>query len=275
MPICRLPRDAGRRQRRRGLTLTELLAASVIMAMIAGSLSTLAMAVQGASGYCRGQATAAQHGRVVLQRIEQAVYAAHASEQFPGFVVFSDVVGAYDYPDTLVVWQPQGTATDPTGRPRVKELVVFCPNPQNREQLLELRWPANNTTVPLLTSMSSWTSLLTSIKTNATSRVELTNRLRTASTDAYSASNPSQANQRAAIRFNVLMAPSESQWAQYKAGTRPWDELDWPLDVYSTQLGVRSIVCQSELQLQTGDGEGAHASLPFFGSAAITTELHK
>ena len=45
--------------------------------------------------------------------------------------------------------------------------------------------------------------------------------------------------------------------------------------MYSSQVGVRSIVCQCEIQLQTGDGEGAHASLPFFGSASITTELSR
>lgn len=243
------------------------------MALIAGSLSTLSLAVQGASGYCRGQTTAAQHGRVVLQRIERAVYAAHASEQFPGFVVFSEAVGGYDFPDTLVVWQPQGAAADPSGWPKVSELVVFCPNPQNPAVLLELRQPGDTSTAPLLSSASAWTSLLSGMKASASSRVELTNRLRTASPSG--SETPSTSDRRAAVRFNVLMAPSESQWAQYRAGNIAWDEIDWPLDMYSTQIGLRSIVCQCEIQLQTGDGEGAHAMLPFFGSAAITTELHR
>ena len=191
--------------------MTELLAACVIMTLIAGSLSTLSMAVQGANGYCLGQTTAAQHGRVVLQRIEKAIHSAHASEQFPGFVVFSDAVGGYDFPDTLVVWQPLSTPANPTGRPRVSELVIFCPNPQNPEQLLELRQPGSSTTAPALSSTSAWTSLLNNLKANATSRVELTNRLRTASTNT---SGSTSTNLRAAVRFNVMMSPSESQWAQ-------------------------------------------------------------
>jgi len=252
--------------------MTELLAASVIMTLIAGSMTTLSMAVQGANGYCLGQTTAAQHGRVVLQRIEKAILAAHASEQFPGFVVFSDAVGAYDFPDTLVVWQPTGAPANPTGRPRVSELVIFCPNPQNPAQLLELRHPGNTSTAPTLSGTSAWTSLLNNLKANATSRVELTNRLRTASTNT---SGSTSTNLRGAVRFNVLMAPSEVQWAQYRAGSIAWNDIDWPLGMYSSQIGVRSIACQCELQLQTGDGEGAHASLPFFGSAAITTELSR
>ena len=249
------------------------MAASLIMALIAGSLSALSMAVQGASSYCSGQSTAAQHGRVVLQRIEQAVYAAHASEQFPGVVVFSDRVNGFDFPDTLVVWQPTGSPANPTGRPKVSELVVFCPNPQNPAQLLELREPGNSSTAPQLSSISSWTTLLNNLKANASSRVELTNRLRTAS--PTTSGTPAPNSQRGAVRFNVLMAPSESQWAQYRAGSRDWDEIDWPLDMYSTRTGVRTIVCQCEVQLRTGDGEGAHASLPFFGSAAVTTELQR
>jgi len=252
--------------------MTELLAASVVMALIAGSLTTLSMAVHGANGYCVGQATAAQHGRVVLQRIEKAVLSAYANEQFPGCVVFSHAVGAYDFPDTLVVWQPSGAPANPTGRPRVSELVVFCPNPQNPAQLLELRMPGNTTTVPALSNTASWTSLLNTIRTNATSRVELTNRLRTASTNL---SGSTTTNLRGVVRFNVLMAPSESQWALYRAGKISWNSLDWPLGMYGSQTGVRTIVCQTELQLQTGDGEGTHASLPFFGSASITAELQR
>jgi prepilin-type N-terminal cleavage/methylation domain-containing protein len=272
MRIFHRHRNAGRRQRRRGLTLTELLAASVIMAMIAGALSTLAMAVQGASGYCQGQTTAAQHGRVLNQRIEQAVFAGHATEQFPGCVVFSERVGGYDFPDTLVVWQPQnGTPANTNGRPQVRELVVFCPNPQDRTQLLELRNPSNTTTAPLLTSTSAWTTLLNNLKANAPSRVVLTNRLRVASTNT---SGSTSTNQRAAVRFNVLLAPDEGQWSQYKAGQRAWNDLDWPLDVYGSRVGLQTVVCQWEIQVQTGD-EGAQAALPFFGSAALTSELRR
>lgn len=268
MPTCRHRRNVGCRLRRRGLTLTELLAASVIMTLVAGALSTLVMAVQGSSSYCSGQTTAAQHGRVVLQRIDQTVMGAYANEQFPGCVVFSDVVGGYDFPDTLVVWMPEGAPANPNGRPLVRELVVFCPNPQNPTQLLELRQPSNGSLAPALSSTASWTSLLNTLKSSATSRVELTNRLRTAS-----ANTSGQQNLRGAVRFNVLMAPSEWQWAQLKAKNRNWKDLDWPLDVYGTQKGVRRIVCQTELQIQTGEGDGAHAMLPFFGSAAISTEL--
>ena len=95
--------------------LAELLIVSVVMVLLAGTLATLSMAVQLSNEQQQGTGLAMQHGRVALERIQRALSEATANEQFPGCVVFSEALGGWQYPDTLVVWHPQATATDSNG----------------------------------------------------------------------------------------------------------------------------------------------------------------
>ena len=94
------------RNDRRGLSLTELLVASTIMVLIAGGMGSLAMTAHEANSYSRGRLVAAQHARVALDRIEQTIDQAVASEQFPVCLVVTEQIGSEALPQTLVVWSP-------------------------------------------------------------------------------------------------------------------------------------------------------------------------
>lgn len=256
------------RRIRRGLTLTELLIAGTIMTMLAAGMGSLVLTVQGANEYCRGQSMAAQHARVALDRIHRAVRTAEASEQFPGCIVVSESVGAWDFPDTLVVWSPTGVAAAPSGLPQVNELVIFTPDPLAPSRLIELRATDNTATVPAVSNTAAWASLVESLRLNANStKTELTDRLRTSPVTNGST------DLRGAVRFQVLMAPSAEYWAEYRANSRSWKNLNWPLDYVSTQTGLRRVVCQTELQILADGEDAAQTSIPFFGSAALNYEL--
>jgi hypothetical protein len=260
---------------RRGLSLAELLIASTIMVMIVGAMSMLAMAVHSANDHCQGQSAAAQHGRVALDRVAHAVSGAQASEQFPGCLVVTTTVGTWEFPDTLFVWLPEGPATDPSGLPRVSELVLFTPDADAPHCLLEIRLPGNTSAAPAVTNTSGWRALAAAMRANqAAERITLTDRLRTGSA-VHTAGQLSTTSLRGCVRFNLLMAPSVADWDDYRDGSLAWDEIDWPLDAYSSSAGSRRVVCQTELQIVTDETNSASTAVPFFGAAGLTYSLDR
>jgi hypothetical protein len=263
-----LTRQTRFRGRRRGLTLTELLIAGTIMTMLAAGMGTLVMTVHSTNEYCRGQSVAAQHGRVAIDRITRAVRTAQTSPQFPGCLVVSETVGTWDFPDTLVVWSPSGSAADPEGLPRVNELVIYTPDPVLPTRLIELREPSSAAIVPAASDAAGWATLVANLKVSvAAVKTELSDRLRTGAVSGGSG------DARGCVRFSVALAPSADWWAEYKAGTRAWSALDWPLDCYSTRTGMRRVVCQVELHILPSDVDAGQTAVPFFGSTALTYEL--
>jgi hypothetical protein len=257
------------------LTLTELLIAATIMVMIVGAMSMLAMTVHSANDHCQGQSLAAQHGRVVIDRIVRSVSGATTSESFSGCLVITEQVGAWKFPDTLVVWLPTGTAADPNGLPRIGEIVLYTADPAQPNCLLEVRLPGSTQIVPAESDTAAWRTLAASLRTDPTAqRITLTDRVRTGV--LVEQAGPLQAaNMRACLRFHRLISPSEAEWADYKAGTVHWDELTWPLDAYSSLAGTRRVVCQMELQIFPGDTSSSTTAVPFFGSAGITYHLNR
>ena len=255
------------RHNRRGLTLTELIIAGAIMAMLTIGMGSLVMTVHATNAYCRGQAIAAQHARVTLDRLDRAVRQARGNREFPGCLVVSQTAGGFDFPDTLVVWSPTGAPAAPLGLPRVSELVLYCPDSANPARLVELRAPGNTNPCPDPADEAGWLALVSAIRSSAQSeKTELTSRLRTAAASGNEL--------RGCLRFEILMSPSASDWSQYRAGTLGFKDMDWPLDYYSTQTGIRRVVVQTELQIMPGDESDALA-VPFFGSATLTYELVK
>lgn len=237
------------------------------MTMLAAGMGSLVMAVHATNEYCRGQAVAAQHARVTLDRLQRAVRLAEASEQFPGCVVIATTAGGEDFPDTLVVWSPTGPAADPIGLPRVSELAIYCPDPTTPSRLIELREPGSNATCPPVADVAAWAGLIDGIKSSASSvAVELTDRLRTATPGGGGT------DLRGCVRFDLFMAPTASQWDQYRGGMLAWKDIAWPLGYYSTRMGMRRVMCQTELQILPGEVSG-QAAVPFFGSATLTYEL--
>jgi len=266
-----------RLSRRRGLTLAELLVASTIMLMIGTAVATLATAVHSTNDYCRGYTTSGQHARVALSRIERALLNATMSEQFPGCIVVTEQAGSQELPSTLVVWSPSGPAANPAGLPLIGEIVVFSPDPAHPNTLLEIRSPTETTTVPSATNMSAWRTLTDRLKTSTSiTKVTLTDRLRTSPLTGNYTDSLGPSDLRGNIRFRRLMAPSDTEWSQYRAGTRTWQNISWPLDSYRSTSGTRAVVCQSEIQLVPGSMASAGVTaIPFYGSSAISYELSR
>ena len=272
-----LTKTSGRNaRRRRGLTLAELLIASTIMLLIATAVATLAETVHSTNDYCKGYTVAAQHARVALTRIERAVQNAIANEQFPGCLVVTEQAGSQVLPSTLVIWNPTtGTVANPTGLPLISEIVVFGPDPAHPNHLIEIRSPTEATAVPVASDMSAWRTLTDRLKSSSTTtKIQLTDRMRTAPLTGNYTDSLTPADLRGAVRFRRLMAPSDTEWGQYRAGTRTWQNIAWPLDSYRSTSGTRAVACQTELQIAPGGmASAAVTAIPFYGSASISYEL--
>jgi hypothetical protein len=240
--------------------------ATAILTMFAATIGALALGVQHGHQFASGTSLATQHARVVLQRIQRAIGIARANEQFPGCVAFSQRIGTWTFPDTLVVWRGDVTATDPAGLPLMKELVIYCPDPTAPQRLLEITVPNDTSRAPAWSDTTAWNQCLATIKnSNSATKVELTDRLRTAAI-------PEAANGGTvtAARFDVLLRPSEKSWQDYKSGKVAWDSLAWAQGVRGAKTGLRQVCCRIELQLSAGavGSQTEPLILPFAGSAA-------
>jgi prepilin-type N-terminal cleavage/methylation domain-containing protein len=271
-----------RHARRRGLTLAELLVATTIMLMIATAVATLAATVHSTNSFCQGYTVSAQHARVALSRIQRTVEDATANEQFPGFIVVTEQAGGEELPSTLVVWNPTGPPANPTGLPLISEIVVYSPDPAHPNDLLEIRYPSDNTPVPPVTETGNWRSLTDQLRTSAsTTKIVLTSRLRTAPLTGEYSDSLTPNDLRGTVRFRRVMAPSDQEWSQFQIGLKTWADwknIDWPLDSYNRSYrrwtGMRAVVCQTELQIAPGSMASAAATaIPFYGSASITYQL--
>lgn len=260
---------------RRGLTLVELLAVSAIMLMMAGTLGSLALSVQNTNRYQFSRGLALQHGQVTLVRLQRQMQQATANNYFPGFVEFTATVGAYSFPDTLVVWRPAAAPADPDGLPRVNELVVYCPNPSAPNELWEITKPSDNRITPALSNTAAWRLELDSFRTsNSARRIVLTDLLRVASMrDGVGKTLAT----RAALRFEPVRRPSAIQWASFLSGVSTWESLPWVQGIHGRNSGLCQSWCRIEFQLRPGDQIDNHrdAGIPFFGSAVVYFNLER
>jgi hypothetical protein len=267
-------------QRRRALTLTEMMLSIALMSMVALAMAALASAVRSTRSYADGQGTAAQHARVALARIRSCIEDAHASAEFPGMMVISTQVGSYSFPDTLIVWNPSGSVVNTAGPPLYSELVIFCPDPAAPYRLVEITVPTDTRTTPAVTDTSAWATNINAIKSsNAAKKTILTDLLRIADAGTVISSGGSNNSQlRGAIRFRVVVRPSETDWTNFKNGTVAWTDLPWVQDIRGSQTGLRQSWCRTELQLLSATTTTATAiseAIPFFGSATLYYELTK
>jgi len=254
-----------------GFTLLEVLLALAVVVMVIGALMALSRAVSIGSGYTEAVSLTTQHARVVLDRISRTVREATANANFPGFLVVSDQLDSWRFPDTLVVWHPDAAPADPTGMPRFSELVIYCPHPQEPAWLMEIRLPEDTRPVPAVTDLSAWEAELAAIRSSGTGTwVRLTDRMRTASAPEWGAKGS-----RAALRFEARYRPSWEEYAAYKAGTTAWSALGWPQSIYGPNMGLRQAWLRIELQLAAEEENTQPESYPFFGSAALYYPLSK
>ncbi len=263
---------SGKRKRqicRLGMTLVELLMATAATAIIGMGLASLAIAVYAGNEYVSGRTSTAQHGRVCLERIRRHIDHAHANEAFPGCVVFAETVGNDSFPEILVLWVPTTTAANPTGLPTVGELIVIAPDPRNPQRLLECtRREVTTANAPPLSNVAAWFTLIDQFRSSSSDAV------RTELTDLLRPVPISRDRTLGAVRFNVRMTPSETDWISYRAGTTAWSALNWPLDFRGADVGLRRVTCETELQLLPKGAQDAEA-IPFFGASALTYSLAK
>ncbi len=255
-----------RRRNHLGLTLVELLIAGTIMAMLAGSLGAIAITVNAGNDYSVGRGTALQHGRITVERIQRGVQGAFANQVFPGIIVVPETVDTYTFPDTLVIWKPIAAPANPNGLPLVSELVIYCTDPANPGRLIELTAPTEVRAAPAAQNLAGWITELANLKSAyAGQAIEITNLLRTARVN--NSADPRA--QRGCIRFDASERPSSAEIAAYQAGSRTWDSLPWPQNIYGNNFGLRQVMCRIEMQLRPGPEGSKDVALtvPYFASA--------
>ncbi|MBC8877156.1 MAG: prepilin-type N-terminal cleavage/methylation domain-containing protein [Planctomycetes bacterium] len=256
------PTNPSQRSNRCGMTLLELLLASLIMALFAAAISALAMAVQQNTQHDERIGTVTQHARVALQRIERTVNESTANEHFPGCVAFGEPIQGSNVPDTLVVWRGDVSVADPNGMPRFNELVIYCPDLEQPNRLLEITVPSDGSLAPMLSDTSGWRMRLYAIKVSQwANKTELTDQLRTVPISTMG-------ERRGVVRFDVALRPSEKAWTDYRSGSVAWEDLKWVQGIHGKQTGLRQTWCRCELQLSIGDDSSDKIEIPFIGSAS-------
>jgi type II secretory pathway pseudopilin PulG len=251
---------------RRGVfTVTELLIALALVGMIAAACAGLFLASERAFMLAKNYATLAEEGQLTIERIRRAVERAHATRSFPGFLVLQSSLGAWQFPDTLVVWWPNEGVSSERELPRMDEIVVFCPDPAEPQRLLELRFPGDSEVGPPAGDSEAWRAAIAErLQTSQAEVVVLTDRLRTVHLE--SGGTP---RQQAGVFFFDLFRPSEEDLARFRMGASAWEALPWVQSAYGTQYGLRQHWLRIELQLVSGEDAAAGEVVPFFGSAAI------
>jgi hypothetical protein len=251
---------------RRGLTLVELMLSVTILSFTVAALGMMSRAVEISSEYNQGYGTATQHARVTFDRLDRATNQAYSNSSWPGVWVTEDTAGTYNFPDTLVVWRPSGTPTNPQGAPVVSELVLFCPNPSATNQLLEITLPGDSRTLPSPSNTATFKSFIDGLKTaSGANTVLLTNLIHTATVSGF-------AQPRAAVRFVVTLSPTDAQMATYPSVQ--WENLPWPQGICSPTMGLRQVWVRTELQLMPGGtwtvtNTAGEQAVPYFGSSAF------
>jgi hypothetical protein len=248
--------------------LVELMMTIAVIGLIAVALGAFATAVEQGSQYTNGHGSATQSARVALQRIRHHVETATATADFPGFAVFGQTVGSWEFPDTLVVWHPSAAPANADGPPLFSELVIYCPSPTAPNELLEITIPSYQVATPPLSS-TAWRSELDSIKaSDSARRVTLLENLRTAQPSGF-------LPPRGCVRFAQRVLPSNSDWNRYLTGLTNWDDLPWAMGIHGSQTGMRQAWCRIELQLDADQSPSGESPVPFFGSAALNYQLRK
>jgi hypothetical protein len=239
----------------------------------------LATTVQVANQQQMGRGLATRHGQVAIQRIERALQNATTSNQFPGFIVISETVSGSTFPDTLVVWKPDGAPAAPDALPRINELVIFTSAYDDPTRLIELRDPSDSSDVPAVADLAGWQNLISKMNKSAVAGIDsraavLTDLMRKAEVTDPSGNS---LGQRGCVRFEQMLRPSAAEWRAYKTGSASWQSLSWVQGIHGARFGLRQALCRIELQLRPGDLDlhDKQIAIPCFGSAAIYYQLER
>lgn len=255
--------------RQRGaLSLVEMLLAMAITGALIVGVVALAKVAEDTFQTASTAIEDVQVWKTVTRRIDRAIRRSYANEQFPGVLVVPRVTAGFNFPETLVVWMPaDGKPADPTGRPRLKELVFFMPAEQAPNELREYTIPDSQAVAPPVEDVAGWRSLVDQIRTKtALPSILLTNRLR------YFLLGDQKLG---AVRFYLETAPSIEEW---KNSSLSWEDLSWPQGLFAPDRGQRRVRIRIEIQLApspTSAGFDAPYCRTFIGSLSFYYTLQK
>jgi len=267
-------RPTSSKRRQTGLSLAELLVATMIMGLISASFGALAMSIQMANEHATSKNRMGQSARIILGRVERTIGSAHANESFPGVRVVTYSKSTYDFPQVLAVWVPP--ASGPAGSyPQVDELVFFAANPDSPNRLLEIHPVNDSSAAPAFDSDNLWRTLLTQVlEDNETEVIPLFDQLRVGKVSS------SDSDTFSTLRFDVRVRPNDDQLASARAGDTNWTDLPWTNSINGNSTGLRQVWVSFSYQIVPSDDVDEHdamqdQSVPFFGSSAIYYQVSK
>lgn len=264
-------RRAARPARRRAFTLAETLVATAIVATMTAALGTLVYAATGAATHVSAVRQTQHHGRRSAERLTELIRTTYSSRLFPGAVVVTSTSSGQTFTDVLALWLPLGTPAAPTGRPRVNEVLFIGPSRTEPGKLMQFRRASDTTVAPAWNNAAGWTTLANSVMSDSSASTEVWTDL--LHWESYGT------DKRGNVLFSVQAKPSYSEWQQYLAGTRTWENVPWGIHGGGSLSGIRTTDVTFELQLKPPTEQGA--SLKdfdrgvFFGGAAFRTVLDK
>ena len=262
------------RHRRVGMSLTEFLVAVTIMSLVAVAIGTASLTSSSLDATAQGMSETIQHARVVQDIFRRTVSQAHGSLAFPGLLVLTRSTAMGVFPDTLVVWSPDGSPSDPEGLPRFSELVVFCGHPDYPNELIAVTDRTDSRQVPPKEDTDSWRNEIDAfVRQNRDNAVVLTTRVHVFQMGVGSfmvdgGGSSTTTIRQSAVRFWVEQRPGSAEFDDYEAGTVAWNELRWPLDMYNSETGIVRVRCNLEFQLDVPDSPTGQVLVFFDGVSA-------
>jgi Tfp pilus assembly major pilin PilA len=250
------------------MTLVELMVAASVMSLVAVTLGGLVQAVNTARTYISAMQLASSQGQFTTDRIKSAMqrsgtYRVGSSSTIAGIAV----VWNSDRPETLVVWtggreeslSDQGTLHR---LPLANEIVIYTPDPDRAERLVEIVVPSASGTIDFAASDFETRVRQLIANSDPDQRVTLCDRVRVAADGT---------GKIAAIRFEMEQSPDNSAISTTAPGTVNWRSLQWYGGISSSSAGLRHVLVRIEMQVLTDGTPGDPASdiaMPVFGSAS-------
>lgn len=264
--------------RARGITLAEIIMAMMITSMLAVVMGGITSAVQTARVHVEGVEEATIQAEAAIERIRFMVshigtYEITGQPVTAGIAVLNRAAGLAYVPDILVIWSGSrsgGMAAEglQTALPKVNELVIYMPDIDSPDTLVEITIPGNSSTINFRDAGFEST-VQTLLISGGLEKAPLCKRLRTVELNG---------SMYGAAWFEVTQSPSEDVLDE-TPGTTEWNALLWPQGMVSSTSGCRQATVRVELQLETRtyDTPGIDSlmtSIPFFGSASYRYEYH-
>lgn len=265
--------------RRAGLTLVELLMAVSVTSVLSIVLGGLMLAVRTAHEHSTGLETSTTQATAASDRIrymvaEAGVYQLPGEPTTAGLAVVHHRTSAGDLPDVLVVWSG-GRSGGMAGQgvlarlPRVEELVIYCPDPQDAAGLVEITVPGDSSDVDFRSAGFAKT-ILSLIASAQVETVLICDRIRPTALGAFGGFPAEEVGN---VRFTLEWTPDEAEIDSTAPGSAEWYALPWAQGIVAGDSGLRQANVCMEFQVESRAYEARPtgtnwAAVPYFASAS-------